>query len=126
MSGQGEPTESPFALPLILQCVVCDLEGEILSNVQLRIPPVSSAPPQPREAYRCRVCRRSAVELVVGISKTYLPGETPNDQAREPAHVSAAEVVARCVACRRASRIAWFDNRPTSQELRLDLLYGRR
>ena len=36
------------------------------------------------------------------------------------------ELVIRCASCHRQARIAWSDARPSEQEVRLDLLYGRR
>jgi len=109
----GEPAESPFAFPLTLKCARCAREDEIFSDEGFGSSGAGSAESRPREAYRCRACRRAVVELVVGVTNS------------EPLR-AAAEVVARCRACQREARIAWYDARPSSQELRLDHLYGRR
>ena len=70
---------------------------------------------EPLESYRCRVCRRGRMELVVGEeADAASPGRAD--------HV----VVARCCACARESRVAWSRGRPSEQEVTLDLLYGRR
>jgi hypothetical protein len=114
----GEPTESPFELPLLLSCAECGHGGEILASPR-EAPDVAS---QPREAYRCRVCRRAVVELVLGLA-----GNVASDPEPEQlTHGAAAEAVARCISCRREARIAWLDDRPSSQQIRLDSLYGRR
>jgi len=62
------------------------------------------------------------MNLVVGIANMASIG---SGSESSDAKVS-AEVVARCRACRREARIAWHDARPSMQELRLDVLYGRR
>ena len=74
---------------------------------------------EPKEAIRCRVCRRSMMELVVGVDRAAVDGE-------RVAHRSAVEVVSRCHSCHRQARIAWSDARRSKQEIKLDLLYGRR
>ena len=40
--------------------------------------------------------------------------------------IVAVELLIRCATCRRQARVAWSDARPSEQEVRLDLLYGRR
>ena len=70
---------------------------------------------EPIESVRCRLCRRGSVELVLGVARDAMSRDRV-----------AVELRARCGACRRQSKVAWSDARPTDQEVRLDLLYGRR
>ena len=70
---------------------------------------------EPRESYRCRVCRRGSVEVVVGEAR----------DARSEIRAD-HDIVARCFSCHRQARIAWSEGRPSAQEVRLDMLYGRR
>jgi len=112
----GEPVESPFWLPVFARCDRCGEESVLLDwadGVGLMF---AGRRDEPRESYRCRVCRRGSVELVVG-------------DAADPDRASRVdfEVIARCASCRRQARIAWSEGgRPSDQEVRLDLLYGRR
>ena len=115
---EGEPIESPFALPLQLECDACGRDGALFAGAAWEALQHAEAAAEPREAYRCRVCRRAVVEIVVGISESGGVEDGPMGFA--------GEVVARCAACRRQARIAWRDVRPSPQELRLDRLYGRR
>lgn len=111
----GELTESPFWLPIVATCFDCGREARILDDevVVGRLDAIGRR--EPREGLRCRVCRRGQMELAIG-------------EARDPADGMRAdfEVVARCRACLREHRVAWSDGRPSEQEVRLDLLYGRR
>lgn len=140
---EGAPIESPFRLPLRLKCEVCGAEGLILDGMSGRNRSGASAsrasatsvdgaaatadPAEPWEAYRCRVCRRGEVAVVVGLTGFARPerveGETCADRSRVE---GAAEVVCSCRSCRRQERLAWLDDRPTLQEVQLDRLYGRR
>jgi hypothetical protein len=119
----GEPIESPFWLPIFARCRQCDRE-EVLFDGDSGVGHMPAARRhEPRESYRCRVCRRSGVEIVVGVARDprldAAPGGAPDDRA-------ALEVVARCHSCHRQARLAFFDGRASIQEIRLDLLYGRR
>jgi hypothetical protein len=119
----GEPVESPFLLPLEVECNRCDRRAPLfegLANGGSMPPPESKTP---REAYRCRSCRRGRVALVVGVTTASEEG-FPVDVERD--EVQAVELFARCHACRRQTRVAWADGRPSDQQARLDLLYGRR
>ncbi|MFK7895574.1 MAG: hypothetical protein AB8G23_07040 [Myxococcota bacterium] len=115
----GEPVESPFWLPLAARCEHCGTESIFLNHESVvgRLP--AAAQSDPRESYRCRLCRRGVVSLVVGCAEDEGPGRG------SPAGV-AVEVVTRCDRCHRQDRIAWSDGRPSGQQVRLDLLYGRR
>ena len=128
----GELLESPFMLPLWLRCERCGDESPILrtvaeGGVPLEGDGVASRDEreEPREAFRCRACRRGGVDLVVGVCA---PEGFEADSAHERTSDAplAAEVLVRCRACDHKARIAWFDRRPSEQEVRLDLLYGRR
>lgn len=112
---EGEPSESPFWLPLFVRCEGCGLESTLLDGDA-----VAGALPverrgEPRESYRCRVCRRGVVELVVGEAH----------DARRPERAD-YEVLVCCSRCTRQARVAWSEGRPSAREVRLDLLYGRR
>jgi hypothetical protein len=113
----GEPLESPFLLPLDVQCDRCDRRATVFDapGVAGWLAPAERR--QPRESYRCRACRRGRVELVAGLAV---------DVSEGPARACAFELVARCHACHRQARVAWADARPNPQQVRLDLLYGRR
>jgi len=115
----GEPIESPFWLPLFTRCRRCDTEEAILDgDSEIGHMPLARRR-EPRESYRCRACRRSEVELVVGSTGGLRLDGGLSEHA-------AVEVVARCHRCRRQARVAFFDGRPSSRQVRLDLLYGRR
>jgi hypothetical protein len=122
----GEPVDSPFSLPLALECAACGRKEEIFSTAQWEAVRPRVIESQPREAYRCRACRRAVVELVIGIVGFDAPIDEPSDHAKPMASDGAVEVVARCQACKREARIAWSDRRPSHQEVQLDVLYGRR
>jgi hypothetical protein len=111
----GEPVESPFWLPVGLICEACGREAMFLDggDVAGRMPVDQRN--APRESYRCRVCRGGSVEIVVG-------------EARDACTEARAdhEIIAHCCACHRQARIAWSEGRPSAQEVRLDVLYGRR
>ena len=112
----GEMAESPFWLPVFARCDRCSREGVLLDGEFVVGKMPGSRTQEPRESYRCRVCRRGSVELVLG-------------EAADPDRVLRAdfEVVARCCSCKRQARIAWSEGgRPSAQEVRLDHLYGRR
>lgn len=139
----GEPVESPFAFPLSLECAACGRSGELLAGRDGEDLHAPGAKAQPREAYRCRVCRRAVVAIVVGTAVESTleadaeafrtradragpnagDGDTRGSGSEAPL---AVDVFARCQTCRREARIAWSDRRPTAQEVQLDLLYGRR
>lgn len=111
----GEPVESPFWLPLTVSCRRCE-RSRGLFDVEIvagRLPPERQQEPQ--ESLRCRVCRHGAFELVAGLAVDPAAGERID-----------VELVARCRACQRQTRVAWSRGRPDEQEIRLDLLYGRR
>jgi hypothetical protein len=118
----GEPLESPFWFPLWLRCDECGCEDRLFELPDLVGRLDSAAQLAPREAYRCRVCRRGSVEVVVGVAGF---DDTQATHANAPDQ-AVVEVITRCLTCRRQARIAWSDGRPTSQEMRLDHLYGRR
>jgi hypothetical protein len=112
---EGDLAESPLWLPVTVGCCDCEREALVFEGegVVGRLP--VERHDEPREALRCRVCRRGFFELVAG----------------EAADLGAAarvdlELVARCRACHRENRVAWSIGRPSAQEVSLDLLYGRR
>ena len=111
----GEPLESPFFLPIFARCDQCGRDARLLDGevVVGRLGPEGQR--EPRESFRCRVCRRGRMELAVGEAS----------DAVDPGRAD-FELVARCHACARESRVAWSEGRPSEQEVRLDLLYGRR
>lgn len=111
----GEPAESPFWLPVFLRCDACGRESALADREGLagRLPDERRG--EPREAFRCRACRRGSVEVALGVAE---------DAAR--AERVDLEVIARCHRCTRVHRLAWSRGRPSDQEVRLDLLYGRR
>ena len=110
-----EPVEAPFLLPLTVVCERCGREAWLLDRDPIpgRMPP--EARDRPREAHRCRSCRRSAFAVVVALAA----GPIATDRA-------AAEVRVRCRACGQAACLAAVDARPSERERRLDQLYGRR
>lgn len=110
-----ERAESPFFLPLTAVCEGCGREARLFDRDPIpgRLP--SEQRTLPREAHRCRVCRRDTFALAVAVCA----GEDRRDGA-------AAEVRAHCRACHHTARLAWSDARPSEREQRLDLLYGRR
>jgi hypothetical protein len=113
----GEPVESPFWLPVVARCERCGDESVLFAHDSVAGRLDEEAQSNPRESYRCRLCRRGVVALVVGCGEDAGVGEGGG---------VAVEIVAQCNRCRRQARIAWSDGRPTHQQVRLDLLYGRR
>ena len=111
----GEPVESPFRPPLFVRCVECDAEVRVLDHAAVADAMPAGSRGEPREALRCRSCRRGHFALCAGFAQ----------DAADPARID-LEVVSRCEACHREGRIAWSHGRPSEQEVRLDLLYGRR
>lgn len=112
---EGELLESPFWLPLRLHCERCDRETGLLDHALVADRLSDSGREEPLESYRCRVCRRGRMSLMVG---TAVDAATPER--------ADFVVVARCRACVRESRVAWSHGRPSEQEMKLDALYGRR
>ena len=112
---EGEPLESPFWLPVFARCRRCGREEPVLDGEAMDGRRSREEQIEPRESYRCRICRRGSVALVVGIQSD------AQDASR-----AAIELIACCNRCHRQARIAWSDTRPSDQEVRLDLLYGRR
>ncbi len=112
----GEPVESPFWLPIFARCDGCFSEVRLLDSALGAGQMDAARRGEPRESYRCRVCRRGSQELVVGI--------VADSRCASRADF---EVVVRCRTCERQVRVAWSEGgRPSEQEVRLDLLYGRR
>lgn len=115
LAGEGEPHASAFPLPIETECDACGRRALLPEEGASR----SGAPPagsgRPREAYRCRDCRRGRVELATGLAPVAPDGAS-----------QVVDVVARCVRCRREAHLAASDECPTDQQRRLDLLYGRR
>lgn len=72
MTGE-EPGQSPFLLPIFLDCEHCDRSAPLFDEPGLPDRIESEARSQPRESYRCRACRRGRVTLAVGW--TALPDE---------------------------------------------------
>lgn len=112
---EGEPVESPFWLPVFAACTRCGREVALLDAEEVPLRMNEGHRDEPRESLRCRVCRQSQFELVIGEAR----------DSASPARVD-FEIVTRCCACHRQGRIAWSKGRPSEQEVRLDLLYGRR
>ena len=110
-----ESMESPLWLPVFVRCDACGRNEVLLDGADVagRIPEAMRG--EPIEPVRCRLCRRGSVELVLGVARDAMSRDRV-----------AVELRARCGACRRQSKVAWSDARPTDQEVRLDLLYGRR
>jgi hypothetical protein len=78
---------------------------------------------EPKESIRCRICHRGLFELVVGTT----PGRSQDALQKEPVGSSCAvEIVSHCHSCHRQARIAWSESQRSDQEVKLDLLYGRR
>ena len=115
----GELVDSPFWLPISTCCHGCGREETLFDGERMPECVTAAERAEPREAVRCRVCRRGQMELVVGVDRAAAEGE-------RVAHPSAVEVVSRCHSCHRQARIAWSDARRSKQEIQLDLLYGRR
>ncbi len=111
----GEPTESPFLPPLFVRCVRCEREAALLDDPRVRDAMPETARREPRESLRCRACRRGRFALSAGFA----------EDAADATRID-VEIVSRCLACEREGRIAWSHARPSEQEVRLDLLYGRR
>ena len=112
---EGELREAPFWLPVWAACEACDRRSMLLDAACVVDRLAEEGRDEPLESYRCRVCRLSRVQLVVGEG---IDADAPD----RVDHV----VVARCAACERESRVAWSRGRPSEQEVTLDLLYGRR
>lgn len=112
---QGDPLESPLLPPIFVRCVACESEALLLDHDGVADAMPASDRSEPREALRCRSCRRGRFALSAGFA------EDPADARRID-----LELVSRCEACHREGRIAWSRGRPSEQEVRLDLLYGRR
>ena len=112
---EGELLEAPFWLPLRVCCERCDGEAVLLDGDAVVDRLSEEGRKEPLESYRCRVCRRGRVGLLVGAAV----------DAKTPARADFV-VVARCRACARESRVAWSRGRPSEQEIELDVLYGRR
>ena len=112
---EGELVDAPYWLPLFARCEACEREATLLDDAAVgdRLP--EAGRDEPLESFRCRVCRRGRMRLLVGSASD---GVDP-DRADYV-------VVACCRACERESRLAWSKGRPSEQEVRLDLLYGRR
>jgi hypothetical protein len=115
----GEAVASPFWLPISTCCHGCGREETLFDGERMAGRMALSERAEPRESIRCRVCRRGLVELVVGIARA----AALDERVGSP---SAVEIVSRCHGCHRQARIAWSDLRRSEQEIRLDLLYGRR
>lgn len=115
----GEPVESPFWLPLMARCERCGDESVLFAHESVAGRLSDEAQSDPRESYRCRLCRRGTVALAVGCAQEDGPGAAKSMGV-------AVEVVTRCDRCHRQARVAWSDGRPSRQQVRLDLLYGRR
>ena len=116
---EGEPVESPFWIPLEACCDHCGRIEALFDFEQLEGRMDCDARSEPRESIRCRACRRSLVEIVVGIVE-----ESGRDEGVAPA--IRVEIVSRCHRCHRQARVAWSDPQRSPQEIQLDLLYGRR
>jgi hypothetical protein len=119
-----ESAESPFLLPLFAACDRCGEELAVLDRDLVRGRLASEHRHLPRESVRCRVCRRGL--FVIGISLawgTWKAGDTRDAGAGDGV---AVDVCVDCRACHHSTRIAFCDERPSEQALRLDLLYGRR
>ena len=114
MSG-GEGGESHFRLPILTHCGLCDSAAAVLDSPTLVARLADQDRQEPQESLRCRVCGRGHFELVVGVE-----GSEPNRSMRS------VEVIARCHRCHRQERIAWSMGEHSDQEIKLDLLYGRR
>jgi len=112
---EGELLEAPFWLPVRASCAACDRRATLLDDARVLDRLAEDGRDEPLESYRCRVCRRSRMQLVMG----------EGVDAAAPDRVDHV-VVARCAACERESRVAWSRGRPSDQEVTLDLLYGRR
>jgi hypothetical protein len=115
----AELIASPFWLPISTCCHGCGREEKLFDGERVvgRMAPGERA--EPKESVRCRICRRTPVELVVGVTRDVALGERAGSS-------SAVEVVLHCHSCHRQARIAWSNSRRSKQEIQLDLLYGRR
>lgn len=116
-----ESAESPFRLPLFVACDRCGDERALLDRESVPGRIANEHRHLPRESLRCRVCRRGRFAVDVSLA-----GLATSAGGRGSAEGAAVEVRAHCRACHHTTRIAWADERPSEQALRLDLLYGRR
>jgi len=115
----GEPVASPFWIPLDARCERCGRAESLLDSDRIAGRLALDERSEPRESVRCRICHESRFEIVVGVAS--------DPTQEEPfGSVIAIEVVSRCHRCHRRARVAWSDGRRSQQEIRLDLLYGRR
>lgn len=110
----GEPVESPFWLPIFVRCDRCEREVPIFDGAHLEGRLGDAGQKEPRESFRCRICRRGRLQVVVGVAA--------EDEEAERVDI---DVFVKCRACERPFHIAWSRGRPSAQERRLDLLYGR-
>ncbi len=119
----GELVASPFWIPIFACCHECGRVEAVFDGegVVGRMP--ASDRPEPKESIRCRICHRGLFEIVVGTNQ-----DRSHDALQsEPVGSSCAvEIVSHCHSCHRQARIAWSDGQRSEQEVRLDLLYGRR
>jgi DNA-directed RNA polymerase subunit RPC12/RpoP len=117
-----ECPDSPVIPPLFLRCEACRREFTVLDNLSENASSHEAGRDgereEPEESLRCRVCSSGRFELVAGVSR---------DESSAVASIpGAAEIISHCHRCRRQTRIAWFRSTVSEQEIRLDLLYGRR
>jgi uncharacterized protein YuzB (UPF0349 family) len=119
----GELVASPFWLPIFTHCHECGRAAALFDGERVVGRMAGSERAEPKESIRCRVCHRGLFELVVGVQR----GSTRDALQSEPVgSFCAVEVVSHCHGCHRQARIAWSDGRRSEQEVKLDLLYGRR
>ncbi len=107
--------DSHFLLPVQMRCRICERDEMLFDDTTVPDRTNSVDRGTPLEAYRCRMCYRGLFEVVAGISRSGLSREA-----------DAVEVVARCQRCHHQALIASSSKQDAQQQVRLDLLYGRR
>jgi hypothetical protein len=119
----GELVASPFWIPIFVICHECGQEQAVFDGERVVGCMPESERSEPKESIRCRICHRGLFELVVGTNRDGGRGALQS----EPVGSSCAvEIVSHCHSCHRQARIAWSDGQRSEQEVKLDLLYGRR
>lgn len=113
----GELIDSPFRLPIEARCQGCERDEMLFDDEKVADRLAVNRRGEPRESIRCRACRRGLFELVVGVAM---------EERLDSPFTAAVEIVTRCHSCHTLARIAWSGGQRSDQEIRLDLLYGRR
>ncbi|MCP4904532.1 MAG: hypothetical protein GY910_06095 [bacterium] len=112
----GVPVEPPFWLPALARCGRCSREAVLLEGVPVARTMDVARRDEACESFRCRVCGWGSIEWVLGSAED-----------SEFASRTDFEVLVHCRHCEGQARVAWPEGgHPSEQEMRLDLLCGRR